>query len=170
MLALDNPRWARLQGNFSSGDEVAKLLERAFNEVPFETWYDDLFQELCHQYSVSEAAYAALPHLVVLAERSPEHLNPLLVLIGSCCASAQGPEAPTIPDGLEAGWYSAAEAALPLVCKALTMSGLEKSEFRYLVFTAAALQGHPALAYYIEGYDVEIECPNCGLLIDPAGH
>jgi hypothetical protein len=93
-------------------------------------------------------------------------LNQLLILIGSCYASAQLPDAPRIPVELQEEWDSAARQAIPLLGQALAAHGISESEFRYLLSAIAALQGYPSLAFFIEGFDSEIECPNCGYLID----
>lgn len=130
-------------------------------------WYDDLFQELCHQYTVSEAAYAAMPHLVVLARHSEIARRHLLVLIGACYASARLPDSLPIPEDLAQEWHSAAKEAVPLLGKSLVEEGISETDLRYLLFSITALHGYPSLAYVIEGLDTEIECPNCGALIDP---
>lgn len=167
MLSLDDGRWSGLQTTYGDGRRVARLLSAAAGGAPLEDWYDDLFQELCHQYTVSEAAYAALPHLVRLAAQSETTRKHLLVLIGACYAAAQLPGACPIPEDLEEAWHSAAKAAIPLVGKALAEPSLAELDLRYLLFSITALHGYHALAYVIEGLDAEIACPNCGALIDP---
>ena len=167
MLSLDDGRWSGLQATYGDGRRVAGLLSAAAGGAPLEDWYDDLFQELCHQYTVSEAAYAALPHLVRLAAQSETTRKHLLVLIGACYAAAHLPGAHPVPEDLEEAWHSAARAAIPLVGQALAEPPLSESDLRYLLFSIAALHGYRALAYVIEGLDAEIACPNCGLLIDP---
>ncbi len=57
MLSLTDPRWLQFQANYTDGGRVASLLSRAEAGEPLGSWYDELFQELCHQYTVSEAAY-----------------------------------------------------------------------------------------------------------------
>jgi len=167
MLSLENDRWGELQATYGDAQSVARLLSMAADGAPVDEWYDDLFQELCHQYTVSEAAYAALPHLVSLAAHLETARKELVVLIGSCYASAKLPGAPSIPTDLEAEWRTAARAAIPLVAQALAKDQLSESDLRYLMFALAALHGYTSLAYVIEGLDTLIECPNCGQLIDP---
>ena len=166
MLSLENERWGELQSTYGDGGSVASLLSMAASGAPVNEWYDNLFQELCHQYTVSQSAYAALPHLVRLAAQADTTRKELLVLVGACYASAQLPGAPSIPTDLEAEWRTAARAAIPLVGQALAKDQLSESDLRYLMFALSALHGYPALAYVIEGLDTEIECPNCGKFID----
>jgi hypothetical protein len=58
-----------MSGNYGIGSSVAQLLSKAESGDPLGAWFDDLFQELLHQYTVSEVAYAAVPHLVQIASK-----------------------------------------------------------------------------------------------------
>ena len=68
MLALDNDLWVDLAGNHRDGRQVAALLRQAATGADLDIWFEYIVQELVHQYTVSEVAYAALPHIVQLAE------------------------------------------------------------------------------------------------------
>jgi hypothetical protein len=164
MLSLTDPTWSKLQSTYGAGTRVADLLSLAASGAPFDRWYHQLFQELCHQYTVSEAAYAALPHLVKLAKDDAEARKHLLVLAGSCYAFSQLPEASPIPADLEIEWDAAALDAVPLLTEVLSTEGLSESDLRYLLFSLAAVQGHHSLALAIESLDAEIECPSCGTI------
>ena len=166
MLSLTDPTWSELQSTYGNGTRVAELLSRAESGVPFDRWYHDLFQELCHQYTVSEAAYAALPHLVTLAKDDESARKHLLVLGGSCCAFSQLPGAPPIPAGLEEEWYAAARVAIPLLAEVLSAEQLSESDLRYLFLSLAAFHGHYSLALAIEALDSEVQCPNCGTIFE----
>lgn len=144
------------------------MLELALTGRPVREWYDELFQELCHQYTVSEVAYAAVPHLVEIAEKTNAFRKQLLVLIGSCYAFSLPSDTPSIPQEAKEDWVSGAKRTIPLLGQALAEPDLESSDLRYLLFATAAVHGYPSLAHYIERFDVEIECPNCGYLIDPS--
>ena len=166
MLSLTEPAWSELQSTYGAGTRVVELLLRAESGAPFDRWYHDLFQELCHQYTVSEAAYAALPHLVNLARNDGEARKHLLVLAGSCFAFSQLPDAPPIPAGLEEEWYAAARDAIPLLTEVLSMDELSESDLRYLFLSVAAFHGHHSLALALEALDTESECPNCGTIFE----
>ncbi len=166
MLSLTDPKWSELQSTYGNGTRVAELLLRAESGVPFDGWYDDLFQELCHQYAVSEAAYAALPHLVAFAQDDREARKHLLVLAGSCYAFSQLPGVPPIPAGLEEDWHAAARDAIPLLAQVLSADQLSESDLRYLFLSLAAVHGHYSLALAVEALDSEIECPNCGTIFE----
>jgi hypothetical protein len=127
-----------LQSTYGSGARVAELLSSAASGVPFDRWYDDLFQELCHQYTVSEAAYAALSHLVNLARDNREARKHLLVLAGSCYAFSQLPGTLPIPAGLEKEWHASARDTIPLLAEVLSTDDLSESDLRYLFLSLAA--------------------------------
>jgi hypothetical protein len=166
---LTDPTWSKLQSTYGTGTRVAELLSLAASGAPFDGWYHELFQELCHQYTVSEAAYAALPHLVTLARDNKEARTQLLVLAGSCYAFSQLPEASPIPADLEVEWDAAARDTIPLLTEVLSTEGLAESDLRYLLFSLAAVQGHHSLALAIESLDAEIECPSCGIIFEGPG-
>ena len=113
MLSLTDPKWGELKSNYGDGARVVELLSLAKSDVPSHTWYDELFQELLHQYTVSEAAYAAVPHLVDIASEREDLREPLLVLIGGCYTFSQAPEAAPIPAEFEGEWHDAARQAIP---------------------------------------------------------
>jgi hypothetical protein len=168
MLPLTDPRWGELHSTYGDGIRVAELLIRAGSGVPLDRWYDELFQELCHQYTVSEAAYAALPHLVALARENREARKHLLVLAGCCYASAQLPDTEPGPAAWEEEWRASARDAIPLVAEVLSAQQLSESDLRYLFLSLAAFHGYPSLALAMEALDTEIECPNCGTVFEPA--
>ena len=164
MLSLDDSKWSELQSTYGAGTRVAELLSRAESGAPFDHWYHELFQELCHQYTVSEAAYAAQPHLVSLSRDDGKARKHLLVLAGSCYAFSQLPEAPPVPAEFEESWHAAARDAIPLLADVLSTDDLSESDLRYLFLSLAAFQGHHALALALEALDAESECPNCGTI------
>lgn len=169
MLSLVDSRWGELKSTYTDGTRVAELLALAESGLPLDRWYDDLSQELCHQYTISEASYAALPHLVLLARDREEARKHLLVLAGICYACSQLPDAPSIPAGFEQEWHAAAQNALPLLAKVVAEEQHSESDLRYLAMSLAAFNGHYSLGLAIEALDSEVQCPNCGTVFDLAG-
>ena len=166
MISLSDPQWGELQCTYGDGTRVAELLALAESGNPMDRWYDELFQELCHQYTVSEAAYAALPHLVSIARDRKEVRKHLLVLAGCCYASAHLPDTQPVPAAWEADWHAAARDAMPLLADVLSAAQPSESDLRYLAMSLAAFNGHYSLAFAIEALDTEIQCPNCGAVFD----
>jgi hypothetical protein len=153
MLSLIDPSWRQYKANYTDGAGVANLLLRAEGGEPLDNWYDDLFQELCHQYTVSEAAYPASPHLVRLASSHPDLRVPLLILLGACHTSAKPAQLTLIPEGVAQEWSSAANEAIPMIASVLAGPQMDEPELRYLLASLAAVKGFPILASAIEALD-----------------
>jgi hypothetical protein len=149
MVALDDTRWQDLSGSFNNGSHTAALLQQAYVGADLETWYDDLFQELCHQYTVSPAAFAALPHLVKIAESCPDWRLSLLVLAGGCVSNADKPPE-NIAAEYEADFISAASSARVMLGQMLSEQQSSGSDTIYLFSALAAFHGYPRLARSIE--------------------
>jgi hypothetical protein len=67
MLSLDDQRWRGLKGGYRQPYDASLALRRM--EAGEQVW-DELWEELHHQGDVGEASYAALPHMVRIAETS----------------------------------------------------------------------------------------------------
>jgi hypothetical protein len=98
-----------------------------------------------HQFSITDAAYAVLPHAVAglrgvpVAERTDYLLD--LAFIE---AARLGPYAPPLPKDLADAYQSAVIGARAIACEGLG-AGLSKPDFRYLLCSISALHGHPGL-------------------------
>jgi hypothetical protein len=153
VLSLSDPRWVQFRANYTDGGQVAKLLERAQAGEPMDEWYEDLFQEICHQYTVSEAAYPAAPHLARLAAEFEEARLDLLVLLGACHTYAEPAKVLHLPADIEEGWRASAREAIPLIAALLAEPRWTEPELRYLLSSLAAVHGYPSLASAIEGLE-----------------
>jgi hypothetical protein len=157
VLSLNDSRWSQFQANYTSGGRVAELLARAESGEPLDDWYDELFQELCHQYTVSEAAYPAGPHLVRLAMAREQVRTPLLVLLGACHAFSDPSEIRPVPADIDEEWHASAREAIPLIAGLLAEPQPSESGLRYLLSSLAAVSGYRSLASAIEGLDCDSE-------------
>jgi hypothetical protein len=79
MLHLDSPRWNSLTHAYGSGQDIPPLLQQlaAHRHLPpsepeDRTWHA-LWDRLEHQFTVYDASYAAIPHLIQIAQQSPHH-------------------------------------------------------------------------------------------------
>ncbi len=165
MLSLEDSRWSRLRSNYGTGTSVVQLLSKAAAGDPLDEWFDDLFQELLHQYTLSEVAYAAVSHLVRIANERQDVRKALVVLIGGCYAYSDESRSPPIPQDFEEEWRLARHEALLLALEVLRDPDLDENDTRYLLSSVAALKGEKELSVAIESLDVEIQCPECGNLI-----
>lgn len=157
MLSLSDPRWRQFKANYTDGRNVADLLARAQSGEAPHGWYDDLFQELCHQYTISDAAYPAAPHLVQLATSREEVRKDLLVLLGACHAFLEPSKPGSIPADIVDAWQSSAREALPLIAGLLEMRQPDVSALLNLLSALAAVSGFPGLARAIEAIDYQWE-------------
>jgi hypothetical protein len=153
MRLLTDPIWSEIPANYTNGARVAQILSRAELGEPSEGWYDELFQELCHQYTVSMASYAAAPHLLRLARERPELATRLLILLGSCYAFSEPSSLAAAGDDVRKDWEQSAREAIPLVVDLLAQPGIDEEELRYLMCALAALHGFQPLAVSIEALD-----------------
>ncbi len=162
LLPLDDPSWTTLAGNYGPGTAVARLLSDAWAGAPQDAWYEELFQNLLHQDTLSPVAYAAVPHLVEIAGQRAEGRVEMMVLVGACYAHSGEAEAPALPAALRPAWDAAREDSVPMVLDMLREPGLTETAVRYLLAALAALRGHAGLALALETLDVDIQCPRCG--------
>lgn len=167
MIELTDPTWSGLKGNYGNGAEIAALIAKAQAGAPVDEWYEDLSQGLCHQETVSEAAYAAAPHLVKIAASPEAPRLDLLILLGACYAHTDFPiltnseeewHAPTrrafsLPAEIEVEWISSARESIPLLIELLA-EPLPELELRYLFSCLAAFHGYQWLAKKLETLDV----------------
>ena len=157
MLSLSDPHWAQFRANYTDGVQVARLLMRVESGEPLDAWHEELFQELCHQYTVSEAAFPAAPHLARLAAAFEEYRLELLILLGTCHASAEPARVAQLSADIAEGWHASAKEAVPLIADLLARPQVADVELRYLMSALAAVHGYPALASAIERLDAELE-------------
>lgn len=157
MLDLSDEQWGRFKANYTNGATVAALLERAYTGDPIDRWYEDLHQEICHQYTVSESAYPAAAHLVQLAKANLQFRKPLLVLLGICHAYSDHTLLDSLPPDIKTIWDKSAQEAIPMILELLSESQPGPSDFLYLVASLAACSGFPSLARSMESVDYEDE-------------
>lgn len=167
MIELTDPKWSELKGNYGNGTLVAGLIAQAQSGAPIDEWYGDLFQGLCHQETVSQAAYAAAPHLVNIAAAPGAPRLDLLILLGACYANSVSPiptdleekwheparHALPLPAELEEDWCASARQAIPLLA-GLLIEPHPEVELRYLFACMAAFHGYQWLAKKLETLDV----------------
>lgn len=180
LLPLDDARWRELDHrNWRGGkrsdsapdapfvpDELAEL---AKNPGDLER-FGDLWPWLSSEGTTYAAAYAAIPYLVVFAERlPPEQRFEYLCVIGIVEANScpECGESFAIKEYLLAGYRRALSKALALVGDTLGVLH-DACNTRYLLAAAAALKGHRKLARVLQHIDcICANCPKCGRAIYP---
>src|SRR5262245_57379241 len=147
MLSLESDRWSKLSHAYGSAADIPELLHRLPDAPPMKPNDDDpwyyAWSALCHQYFVSTASYAAVPHLVNMANtaRGRRRLD-FLSLTGSIEAFRHLRGAPAFPSGLKEPYLSALRQAKELAIASLREKWSE-SDLRELLGVVAVLSGWP---------------------------
>jgi hypothetical protein len=157
MIDLSSQRWGQYEGNYTDGSTVAILLDKAYSGEMIDHWYEDLHQEICHQYTVSQVAFITAPHLVELAKKYIELRKPLLILLGICHAFAENSALDQVPADIRHEWDQSAQESIPLLLELLAEPQPTPSDFLYLLSSLAACSGYPSLARSLENLDYEAE-------------
>jgi hypothetical protein len=170
MLSLDSPRWADIpaSGGMNSALTV-RLLRQA--RAGDDSGYPELYHQVCHQFTVGEAAYVAVPHLVDIARgmEVKRRVWPLSIVGTVAAARAAYPKsAPPIPGEWRSEYLTANQEALQLTADALSRGGWLPSDSQELLATLAALHGHSNLAMhlFLQGGVTQLSCPMCGEYIE----
>src|SRR5881396_1574136 len=103
MIPLDPAAWRQFAHAYGSAENIPALLNR-LAEYPDESDYRNepffsLWSALCHQDHVFSASYAAVPHIVSLAECQPEKATMSYFLLPTAIEidrmAGRGPEVPS---------------------------------------------------------------------------
>lgn len=150
MLDLSSSRWAELTQAYGSAANLPALLDAALRDDrpgndPDSVWFE-LWSALCHQGDVYVASYAALPHLVRIAEtRLPEYGTDSLLLAGSIELSRLDGRGPALPVDLETDYKRALHQGAKLARQAAD-AVVDDIAWRALTGSAAAMEGDRAQA------------------------
>jgi hypothetical protein len=171
MLPLNSPRWRSLKTLCWSGLKLRDLLGRwhdAIGSPEAKAIYRELRDLFTQQYSIEEAAYAAVPHIVEELERLPpaERITCLIDLGVTELFSLQSGE-PRLPADLSKDYLAAIKKAKPIAERCLSLK-LSKEDFRYLVAVICILRGHPGLGeLLVHFHALNGRCKKCGEYVWP---
>lgn len=164
MLDLDSLEWTKIRASAGgNGELTAKILKQLYNGDDSE--WEELYHQLCHQNTVGETAFVAVPHLVLIAGKSDsiQLKVTLLGTIGSVVASRK-----CYPNGIgnlrdewQIDFNSACDDARNLSAEILKHPDLSAEQSFQLISTLAALHGHYNLALLLDS-GLDIYCPECG--------
>ena len=160
-LALDDPRWRELHECFGPAVDVPKLLRRLADPSSANVW-DDMFTHLCHQGTAYSASYAAVPHVVRIAESTTagERLMPLFFIASVEYWRLEQTKDPAPPWVME-DYHAAIERARRLTCESMSRGAVSDLDARHLLYACAVFMGKPRIAFVIEDLP-NLECPSCG--------
>ena len=114
MLELTGPRWSELAHAFGNAEDIPRLLDALAtidgDRERAELWFG-VWATLCPEERVVTAGYAALPHLLAIAEgRGAEEQVSALHIAALIEMNRHLPGAPAIPADLVASYAEAIES------------------------------------------------------------
>ena len=163
MLALDSPRWATIQASGGgTGALTASLLRQA--STGDEEAFGELYNQVCHQNTVGQVAYFAVPHLVQIAGEAKPQLRALMLsIVGSVVASRKcyPRSAAPLPAEAEPEFVQAIARARDLAARCLAEHEWSRDFSFDLIATLAALHDHADLNLFLQN-GPDLSCPACG--------
>jgi hypothetical protein len=150
MIPLKPSAWRELGHAYGSAENIPALLSR-LAEYPDESDYQNepwfsLWSALCHQDDVYSASYAAVPHIVRLAERHPDKATMSYFLLPTAIeidrAAGRGP---TLPQELEQDYLQSLKQLGQIAAEQLKGTA-DELRSRYLRGAIAISEGDVASA------------------------
>jgi len=150
MLDLKSPRWHDLSHAYGSASDIPMKLEQLRSAPPAEScrtepWLS-LWSSLCHQTDVSTASYAAVPHIIAIAETKPlAHTLDHLLLSSAIENYRHKKSAPVIPADLQEPYFVALKRGEVLASRLLSLP-LDEVGVRIVLGALASFRGFPKLS------------------------
>jgi hypothetical protein len=152
MLPLDSPRWHELWHARGDGDDIPALLRQleAQRSLPpsqtEEDLWDLLWDRLEHQFTVYDASYAAVPHLMRIAGLSNKnpHYSFFLLPAAIEIRRAMGYGRP-LPDDLANAYHHAIQQ-LPHLASQFVDAPWDEALTRSIATAVTVAKGHILLA------------------------
>ncbi len=153
--------WTEVQDAYGSAEAVPGLLDQAAGLPSDAGVWNDLWSRLCHQGTVYQASFLAIPALGEMARLTPpmphsQALNLLAAIAGSTDVSGT-------PDTRER--YADALASCLPAAEAYAAAAADDTDFCYALSVVAGLRGervwHQVLTFLADG-TVPGGCPECG--------
>lgn len=162
-LPLDDVRWSKLHDVYGAATDVPPLLAvlHEARGARRDEVMEDLWSRLCHQGTVPNASYAAVPHLVAEAER--QRGRGALELLGLVGAIARSRDAEPLPSDLADAFERAVARADALVLAHLDQVAKE-SDALWALVALAGLRRWYEEAWAIEGVadgELALSCRSC---------
>ncbi len=176
MLPLDSPRWKELRQAYGPAKDMPGHIKAMAKSTPKEiidgkSAWSEVWNSLCHQYSTYTATYAAIPHLVSIAENgSLEMQLEALIFCGTVSAFGKmegGPPPDDLVEPYESAMKRMGTLSLSVVREAAAQNLLARYPLPYLIQALLVLRfGTLPVACFITKFidgdlGVETECPEC---------
>jgi hypothetical protein len=174
ILPLDSPRWKSLTTYSGAPEDVPRRIASwaasigGPNEQSEWTNLSNRFLPECRQCLITNAAYAAVPHIVRgLNAVAPKKRLDYLADIVCIDDDRQIPNSPELPQDLAEAYHAAIDQARRFAIECLSLEW-GKIEFRFLLSFVATLHGHGFLGSVLFNLDsLSGDCPKCGETVSP---
>lgn len=172
MLSLDSPRWKELRHAYGPATDIPGLIKAIAESDPTEmrkhpSPWKEVWSNLCHQTSVYPATYAAIPHLVSIAQHS-SLTNRLEVLVLCGTILAFGNDVGAAPEDLLESFELAMKTlrglSLSIARDAVGQNLIASYPLPYLIQAILVLRfgaNSVALSLTDDDYEFEAQCPEC---------
>jgi hypothetical protein len=149
MIPLDSARWTELQDAYGSAAGIPALL-RQIETFPEEEKYDEepwfsLWSALCHQGDVYSASFAAVPHILRVAESAPRRLSHSFFQLPACIEVARKKKTVDVPADLQESYFSAL-SRLPAIIGAAAAGNWDSGMLQSALAALAVVKGSPEVA------------------------
>jgi|AutmiccommuBRH23_1029490.scaffolds.fasta_scaffold00216_42 hypothetical protein len=168
MLPLDSPRWQELAHVYGAAGDIPEKLGRLEAEGVIEWGPDSVLEEIAsaiyHQGDPGTASYAAVPHLMRIAEGRTSGEQIWLVLLCGWIEGAKTSRRPELPDDLAQAYFDALAKARRLAIAFLNSprgdwtKGEYAVDLTYLFGAIAAFDGEHELAQDLAMFDIMKDC------------
>lgn len=150
MLSLNSDDWSQLAHAYGAANDIPYLLSK-LADYPSNDGYDaepyfSLWSSVCHQDDTYTAAYAAVPHMVRLAEAAPGRITfDFLLLPTSIEIARLTGQGPDIPGSLKDAYESAIQG-LPRIVGQLRAKEMDETMCLTCGAAIAVAAGNPTMA------------------------
>jgi hypothetical protein len=166
MLDLSSSKWDDLHCAYGSGKNIPLLLHKlssliSTGQLEFEQLFAEISNELCHQSTVGTASFAAVPHLIDLAQKLPFSSQvKFLILAANIEISRNFDPVIDVPEFLNTAYRKAHFQAQTMTLDCLKLE-LRRDQLQELLGAYAVFCGETMLGTGIFWSDEFDSCPKC---------
>jgi hypothetical protein len=146
MLALDDPKWAKLDHAYGTAEDIPPLLADLARlpegEGDREPW-PALWSALAHQGEVYPASFAAVPHVVEVLAAAPGRAPVVFFQFPAWVEICRRRQQAEVPEEISPAYYAALERLPGLVARALERDWNEET-LQCVLAALAVSKGHHA--------------------------
>lgn len=173
MLSFDSNRW-ELYGEVNSVKSVQEYIKKLESihedDAEVNSILGELDNQLCHQFSISPLAFAAIPHIIKIVEcRDDKIATSLTVIIGTIIAFTNDSDLDQIDSDVKKWYIDSIQSFKKTIFKRLNDGKIQDFENIYLYWASIVAILVPSaisrilLPYSIDEFEeIEIDsCPKC---------